>query len=227
MNVLVIAAHPDDEILGCGGTMAKHCQEGEDVHVLILAEGTTSRATSRAPEQWQSELNALAIAAKEAGRLLGTKAVELHSFPDNRMDSCELLDVVKVIEAVIQELRPTVVYTHHSGDVNIDHRRIHDAVITACRPQPHHPVKTLLFFEVPSSTEWQPPGSDPAFAPTWFVDISATLSAKMAALKVYESEMRSWPHPRSIKAVKHLAHWRGATVGVSAAEAFIVGRVLA
>ncbi|MEM9116386.1 MAG: PIG-L deacetylase family protein [Cyanobacteria bacterium P01_F01_bin.56] len=226
MNILVVAAHPDDEVLGCGGTIAKHSQQGDIVNILILAEGATSRATSRNPGQWQSELSALAIAAKEASRFLGAKAVDLHNFPDNRMDSCDLLDIVKVIEAAIQKLQPAVVYTHHSGDVNIDHRRIHDAVIAACRPQPHHPVKTLLFFEVPSSTEWQPPDSAPAFAPNWFVDISTTLADKVDALTVYESELRSWPHPRSIEAVKHLAHWRGATIGVSAAEAFIVGRII-
>ena len=226
MNILVVAAHPDDEVLGCGGAIAKHSQQGDIVNILILAEGATSRATSRNPEQWQFELSALAIAAKETSRFLGAKAVDLHNFPDNRMDSCDLLDIVKVIEAAIQKFQPTVVYTHHSGDVNIDLRRIHDAVIAACRPQPHHPVKTLLFFEVPSSTEWQPPGSAPAFAPNWFVDISTTLADKVDALTVYESELRSWPHPRSIEAVKHLAHWRGATIGVSAAEAFIVGRAI-
>lgn len=226
MNVLVVAAHPDDEVLGCGGAISKHSQQGDIVNILILAEGATSRAMHRDPDQWQAELSNLGNAADQVRQQLGAKTVHLHDFPDNRMDSCDLLDIVKVIESAIHQFQPAVVYTHHSGDVNIDHRCIHEAVIVACRPQPCHPVKTLLFFEIPSSTEWQPPGSAPAFSPNWFVDISNTLSAKIDALSVYQSEMRSWPHPRSVEAVKHLAHWRGATVGVSAAEAFIVGRIL-
>jgi LmbE family N-acetylglucosaminyl deacetylase len=116
--------------------------------------------------------------------------------------------------------------THHAGDVNIDHQRVHQAVVTACRPQPGHPVRTLLFFEVPSSTEWQPPGSAPAFTPNWFVDISSTLDCKLNALDAYAEELRVWPHPRSLQAVEALARWRGATVGVEAAEAFILGRYL-
>jgi LmbE family N-acetylglucosaminyl deacetylase len=105
----------------------------------------------------------------------------------------------------------------------VDHRVVYQAVVTACRPQPEHSVKTLLLFEIPSSTEWQPPAFSP-FAPNWFVDISATLAIKLDALAAYESELRDWPHPRSLKAVEHLARWRGATVGVEAAESFVLAR---
>ena len=226
MNVLVIAAHPDDEVLGCGATIARHCQQGDIVRVLILAEGATSRSDNRNVDQWQVELSTLAQAAHKAGEILGTETVKLHGFPDNRMDSCDLLDIVKLIEAAIQEFRHELVYTHHVGDVNIDHRLIHEAVVVACRPQPGHPVKTLLFFEVVSSTEWQPSGSAPAFIPTWFVDIADTLTVKLEALAVYESELRPWPHPRSLEAVENLARWRGASVGIKAAEAFMLGRSL-
>ena len=127
---------------------------------------------------------------------------------------------------LIAEHRPDTVFTHHVGDVNIDHRRIHEAVVTACRPQQNHPVRTLLCFEVPSSTEWQVAGSAPSFAPNYFVDISNTLDRKLAALDAYAAELRNWPHPRSRQGVEHLARWRGATVGVEASEAFMVGRVL-
>lgn len=143
------------------------------------------------------------------------------------MDTVALLDIAKIVESQIAEHQPDTVFTHHAGDLNIDHRRMHEAVVTACRPQSGYSVKTLLSFEVPSSTEWQLPGSAPPFMPNWFVDISSTLGRKLSALQAYATELRDWPHPRSIQGVKHLAHWRGATVGVDAAEAFILGRQLA
>lgn len=226
MNVLVVAAHPDDEVLGCGGVIAKHSQQGDKVNILILAEGATSRDPQCNREKLQNELSALAQAAYRASEILGVTSLTLHDLPDNRMDSCDLLDVIKVIEQGIIQYRPEIIYTHHSGDVNIDHRRIHEAVVTAARPMPGSTVKTLLFFEVASSTEWQTPGSAPTFAPNWFVDVSETLNLKLKALAAYESEMRPWPHARSIAALEHLACWRGASVGVEAAEAFILGRNL-
>ncbi|NEO35143.1 MAG: PIG-L family deacetylase [Moorea sp. SIOASIH] len=225
-TILVVAAHPDDEVLGCGATIAQHVQKGNTVNILILAEGATSRASNRDRSQWKSQLSALAVAAHKASDILGAASVTLDNFADNRMDGYELLDVIKVVEQAIDQHQPEIVYTHHSGDVNIDHRRIHEAVITACRPVPGHPVKSLLFFEIPSSTEWQPPGSAPIFAPNWFVDVTETLNLKLKALEAYQSEMRPWPHPRSLQAVEHLARWRGASVGVEAAEAFILGRQL-
>jgi len=223
---LFIAAHPDDEVLGCGGTIVKHVQNGDEVHVVILAEGVTSRDKVRERESRAGELSQLAQAAHEAGRILGVQSVELHDFPDNRMDSVDLLDVVKVVETAIDRYKPDMVYTHHAGDVNIDHRIVHQAVVAACRPLPGQCVKTLLFFEVPSSSEWQTPSSAPAFFPNYFVDISDCLNKKLQALEAYRSEMRPWPHPRSLEAVEHLAHWRGATVGVEAAEGFVLGRKL-
>jgi N-acetylglucosamine malate deacetylase 1 len=225
-NVLVIAAHPDDEVLGCGGTISKHAQQGDSVHILILAEGATSRDEQRDRTNRESELSALAIAAKQASEILGAASVSLKDFPDNRMDGCELIDIVKVIESVIARIDPQIIYTHHNGDVNIDHRCIHEAVIVACRPKPNFSVKTLVFFEVPSSTEWQTPGSAPSFNPNWFIDISDTLNLKLKALHAYSSEMCLYPHPRSIESVEYLARWRGSTVGVNAAEAFVLGRNL-
>ncbi|TYQ25769.1 PIG-L deacetylase family protein [Pseudanabaena sp. UWO310] len=224
MNILVVAAHPDDEVLGCGGAIAKHIQQGDKVHILILAEGVTSRKSERNRDDSQAELSALEIVANKASHVLGVSSLSMHDFPDNRMDSCELLDIVKFIEKSIEQYQPQIVYTHHSGDVNIDHRCIHQAVVTACRPIPNHPVHTLLFFEIPSSTEWQTTSSALPFTPNWFVDISETLVLKLEALEAYESEMRSYPHPRSLEAVEYLARWRGATIGVKAAEAFILGR---
>ena len=225
-KVLVVAAHPDDEVLGCGGTIARHSDFGDQVHVLIVAEGSTSRQQGRDRVQAGDELLALAKSAQVAGSILGAASVELLDFPDNRLDSLDRLDLNKCIEERIARYKPKCVYVHHSGDVNVDHRRLHEAVVTACRPTPGHVVKRLLSFEVASSTEWQPPGSAPAFQPSWFVDISDQWERKREALAVYSSEMRDWPHARSLEAVEHLARWRGAQVGVEAAEAFYLLRQL-
>jgi len=226
-SVLVVAAHPDDEVLGCGGTIARHADAGDQVQVLIVAEGATSRHQQLDRTQSTDELSALAQAAHKAAVILGATGVELLDFPDNRLDSLDRLDLIKQIEERIERHQPQVVYVHHAGDVNVDHRRLHEAVITACRPTPGQPVRRLLSFEVASSTEWQPPGSAPAFQPNWFVDISAQWPRKREALEAYASEMRPWPHARSIEALEHLARWRGAQVGVEAAEAFYLLRQLA
>ncbi|OLO35890.1 GlcNAc-PI de-N-acetylase [Alkalihalophilus pseudofirmus] len=225
--ILVIAAHPDDEVLGCGGTIAKHAKAGDEVHVVILAEGLTSRKNERDRTFYSNQLSKLALAAEKANKVLGVSSLKLYDLPDNRMDSIDRLDVTKLIEQIVDKHKPHIIYSHHIGDVNIDHRCIHQAVVTACRPIPFkHKVNELLFFEVPSSTEWQPSGSAHPFVPNWYVDVSETLDLKLKALKEYESEMRDWPHPRSILAVDYLAKWRGASTGVNAAEAFILGRKL-
>ena len=225
-QVLVVAAHPDDEVLGCGGTIARHADSGDQVQVLIVAEGSTSRQQKRDRSQVGDELSALAKAAQAAGSILGAAGVELLDLPDNRLDCLDRLDLIKRIEEHICHHKPECVFVHHAGDVNVDHRRLHEAVVTACRPTPGHVVKRLLSFEVASSTEWQPPGSAPAFQPNWFVDISDQWERKREALVAYSSEMRDWPHARSIKAIEHLARWRGAQVGVEAAEAFCLLRQL-
>lgn len=225
-QILVVAAHPDDEVLGCGGTIARHADVGDQVQVLIMAEGATSRQQQRDREQVGDELSALTRAAHAAGVILGAAGVELLALPDNRLDSLDLLDVIKQIETRINRYQPQAVYVHHAGDVNVDHRRLHEAVVTACRPTPGHCVKRLLSFEVASSSEWQPPGSAPTFQPNWFVDISDQWRRKRDALLAYASEMRPWPHARSLEALEHLARWRGAQVGVEAAEAFCLLRNL-
>jgi LmbE family N-acetylglucosaminyl deacetylase len=219
VKVLVVAAHPDDEVLGCGATIARHAAAGDEVRVLILAEGITSRGKS-------AGLARLRRSAQAANRRLGVRKLELGRFPDNRMDGEDLLDVVRFIERRVDAFAPALVYTHHAGDLNVDHQVTHRAVLTACRPLPGSSVVRILCFEVPSSTEWQSPAAAPTFAPNWFCDVSATLAVKLDALRAYAGEMRKWPHPRSLSAVEHLARWRGATVGVDAAEAFVLARAV-
>ena len=222
---LVVVAHPDDEALGCGGAVAELCAQGWEIHHLILAQGAASRLHTAGERACVSdEISALQQSAQQAAEVLGVKSVEFGGFPDNRMDGVDLLDIVKRIESTIEALRPIRVYTHQAWDVNVDHRMVHEAVAAATRPTPGHPVKQLLYFEVPSSTEWRASGATMAFHPNYFVDISRRLDVKRKALEAYATEMRTFPHPRSIEAVMHLAAWRGVTVGVVAAEAFQVGR---
>jgi len=226
MSYLIIAAHPDDEVLGCGGSIAKWTKAGDDVHLLIMAEGITSRDKARNIKKRKDELLILNQSLNKAGEILNVNSINLLNFPDNRMDSIDLLSIIKKIEDYVRKLKPKVIVTHHSGDLNVDHRVVYQAVITACRPQPSHPVKRIFSFEVPSATEWHSPTSNNSFIPNWFEDITVTLEQKIEALHAYESEMRKWPHPRSYEAVRHLAHWRGASVGIESAEAFEAVRVI-
>ncbi|WP_078126008.1 PIG-L deacetylase family protein [Leptospira alexanderi] len=225
--ILTVAAHPDDEILGCGATMARLSEEGYEIHILILAEGLTSRENTRDRNSKLKELGELSQTASKASEVIGAKSIEVLDFPDNRMDSIDRLDVIKVIERKIQEIRPQIIFTHYKNDLNIDHRVTSDSVITACRPYPKQVVKELYFFEVPSSTEWQVGNQSETFNPNYFVSINeAQMQKKVDALNIYKSEMREFPHVRSIEAINALVNWRGASIGVNMAEAFVVGRKL-
>ena len=224
MSILIVAAHPDDEVLGCGGSIAKWSKKGHKVHVLIMAEGATSRNSQRDRNASKKELSILAQSANNAGEILGVETVNLLDYPDNRMDSVDLIEVVKSIENYIENIKPEVIATHHFGDLNIDHQIVHSAVMTASRPQPEHVVKRILCFETQSSTEWQSPSHKQVFIPNWFEDISSTLEIKIKALDAYKSEMNSFPHSRSIKAIEYLAKLRGSIVGKNAAEAFMLMR---
>ena len=214
MRVLVIAAHPDDEVLGCGGTIARHVAAGDFVDVITFTDGVSSRSAG---------MLSRSLSATKAGEILGFRFQPLGPFSDQRMDEVALLDIVNAIERYLTDARPCVVYTHHGGDLNMDHRIVHQATLTAFRPQPGSTVKAIYAYEVPSSTEW---ASDtlPAFRPNHFVDVSSFMERKIAALQAYEEEMRPFPHPRSIEVVKSLASWRGASVGLNAAEAFMTVR---
>lgn len=225
-RVLVVAAHPDDEVLGCGGTIAKHSENGDTVKIVIVGEGATSRQRERNREGVKRELEELERATYEAAKILGAKEVINLNYPDNRLDSIDRLDIIKDIEKIIDNYQPHSVYVHHAGDVNIDHRRIHEAVVTACRPIPGRSVAELLSYEVNSSTEWQTPGSASSFQPNYFIEIEKQWQRKEKALGIYNSEMREWPHSRSIKAVEHLAAWRGTQVGKEKAEAFQLLRLI-
>jgi len=218
--VAVIAAHADDEALGCGGTVARHVAEGEFVHLVLMADGVKSRLSAA-----EADVGRRLAAMENAQTILGIKSVTLLSLSDNQMDDSPLLHTVQKLEPIMAQIRPEVVYTHHYGDLNVDHRLTHEAVMTACRPIPGQTVAEIYGFEVTSSTEWATPQKS-QFVPTLFVDISEQLPTKLKALEAYNEEMRAAPHSRCIQHTEALARHRGYSMGVDAAEAFEVYRII-
>lgn len=225
-RVLVVAAHPDDEVLGCGGTIARHAAAGDEVHVLILGEGLTARERRRDRRKSQAALAALQRSLLAAAEILGVAKVSTRSFPDNCFDTVALLDLIKAVEEEKRRVRPGIVYTHHVDDLNVDHGRVAQAVQTAFRPQPGDLKPTILAFEVPSSTEYQSPLTAQPFRPSVYVDISATLAAKCKAMAAYESEVRPYPHPRAPESLEIMARRNGIEVGLEAAERFALVRAV-
>jgi LmbE family N-acetylglucosaminyl deacetylase len=223
MNILVIAAHPDDEVLGCGATIARLAGEGHSVSILILGEGITSRLEKReyaAPEA----VAALRAQSRDVGKHLGASQVWNLNYPDNRFDTVALLEIVKSIEAHVALCQPERVYTHAGGDLNIDHSIACRATLTATRPAAGHRVREVLSYEVASSTEWAMQQFHPPFQPNVFVDVAKTLETKIQALAIYESEGRPFPHPRSAQNLRAAAqHW-GSLAGMTAAEPFVLLR---
>jgi LmbE family N-acetylglucosaminyl deacetylase len=220
MNVLVLAAHPDDELLGVGATLALHARAGDAVHAVVLAEGATSRYERK-----------MKVSLEEAGRRaaeeLGLATIRFEQFPDQRLDTVPLVDVTQRIEAIVEEVKPEVVYTHFTDDVNLDHGVVARAAWTACRPYRFPGVRRFAAFETPSSTEWGWPFQGETFAPNLYVEVTETLDAKVAALECYESELRDYPHPRSARAIRERAAYWGSLVGKTAVEPFMLLRELA
>jgi len=222
-KILIIAAHPDDEVLGCGGTIARLSKEGFEVYTLILGEGVTSRDDIRNREKREREIVKLKKQAQEVNKILGVRKVFFFDFPDNRFDTVSFLDVVKTIEKVKNEVKPDIIFTHYERDLNIDHQIAYKAVIIATRPLERETVKEIYSFEISSSTEWSYPLS---FSPDIFFDISATIGIKLKALEKYKTELRAYPHPRSLEGIELIAKVWGMKVGLEYAEAFKVVRIL-
>ena len=226
-NILVIAAHPDDEILGCGGTLNRFSEEGFDIHILILGEGITARQDVRKPDEVREKIEQLSKQAEVSANIIGAKSVEISNFPDNRFDTIPLLDIVKKVEQKKKDIQPAIVFTHNSHDLNIDHRITSKAVLTACRPLYKESVEKILAFEILSSTEWQVQQSQTVFLPNYFVSLSDKhIETKISAFKSYISEIRAMPHPRSYEAIRTLSRWRGIYSGCKYAEAFEVIRCI-
>jgi LmbE family N-acetylglucosaminyl deacetylase len=235
MKILSVVAHPDDEVLGMGGTIKKYTDSGHDVKIVFMATGifarrndkyqnSTKYATDKKTvKKMKSELERLRKDAKQATKILGVDEIEFMNFPDNEMDKVSNLEITKKIENVIGDYKPTVVYTHSPYDINIDHRILYNATITATRPMSNSNVKEVISFEVPSSTEWYFPSK---FTPNVFVDISDELPFKLRALEAYKNEIREFPHPRSMEALEIIAKRWGTVSGFMAAEAFSLVREL-
>jgi len=235
MTVLVIAAHPDDEILGMGGTIKKYTKNGNNVKIVFMATGIFARRSTnyenspkykfdkKSEKLAKKQLKKLRNDALSAAKIVGVKDVEFLNFPDNEMDLVSNLQITKKIEEIIEDYNPSVVYTHSPHDINIDHRILYNATITATRPSPSTKVKQVISYEVPSSTEWNFPLT---FSPNIFVDISKELPAKLNAMSKYKEELRKFPHPRSIEALEAIAKRWGSVSGFNAAEAFSLVRDL-
>ena len=223
---MIVVAHPDDELLGLGATMHRLIVDYQvEAHVVILGEGITSRSETRDPLRWEKELLLHRENIQQAKDAIGYHSVSVFDFPDNRFDSVALLDIIKVIENEKTVHKPEVIFTHHGGDVNIDHQRTFEAVITSCRPMQHESVKTIITFETPSGTEWRASSDPRYFIPNMFVSVSITnLDAKIKGMESYEFEKRAYPHPRSPEALKIQAQRWGVTVGYEFAEAFTIIR---
>ena len=218
-KVLIIAAHPDDETLGVGGTILKHRQNGDHVTVFIATDGVTARHDKTDLQQ---------EAAKNACEILQVNDLRFGDLPDQRLDAMPLLEVIDSVYKLVKELQPEVVYTHHGGDVNQDHRVIFNATLVAVRPVNLNPVKEVYCYEVASSTEWAPPFDHWSFKPNVYIDIDDFLEKKIEALlsysKTFQNEIPPYPHPRSATAVELYAQKRGIEVGLNAAEAFMLVR---
>ena len=213
--ILVVAAHPDDEVLGVGATVARRAATGDTVHLAILGEGISSRSGAD-----RTAVPALQDDARAVAGMLGAKSVVFGELPDNRFDTVALLDIVQRVEGWVRELDPEVVYTHHPGDLNVDHRLTFQAVLTATRPVPGCRVREVYAFEIASSTEWAFGRLAAPFSPTVFEDIASTIDLKVACLERYRGERRAFPHPRSGEALRAIARRWGSVVGLPYAEAF-------
>ena len=199
MKVLVVAAHPDDETLGCGGTIARLAHEGHEITVCISA------------------IRHLEQEARQVCEMLGVKTLLFKQFPDQEFET-EYRHIQLTIEAALKDVQPDVVYTHHYGDLNLDHQIISKAVLTATRPKPGCTVKEVYLFEVPSSTDWS---FGYTFQPNVFVELTdGQIDLKLKAMEIYQSEIHKPPHPRSRLALVSIARRWGATVGFNHAEAF-------
>ena len=232
MKILVIVAHPDDEVLGMGGTIAKHSANKDKIHVVYLTQGIKSRRSVKNQTRYEikekdekiinNEIEKLKKNALKSNKILGVKDTKFYDLPDNELDSIPRLKIIKIIEKEIERIKPEIVYTNHYGDLNIDHRLVYEACLTACRPiKSKNPQ--LITFGVISSMEWNFPNS---FNPNYFVNITNYVKLKIRAMKAYENEIRKFPHPRSIENIEITAKKMGTICGKKYSEAFEIIRII-
>jgi len=214
MRILILAAHPDDEVLGCGGSIARWNDEGHQVYVHVLSEGTTAQYDAK-------EIRTKRDASERIKDILGIREIFHDDLPDAKLDTIPVLSIAKCIEKRLDEIKPDIVFTQHIGDISQDHKAVNEATMIVGRPTPDNPIKRILSYEVPSGTEWGAIlKNDLIFKPNYFIDIEDYLQKKIDAMKEYQIELRDYPHPRSIKGIENLASYRGQMVGLNYAEAF-------
>jgi len=216
---LIIAPHPDDEVLGCGGTIRKLSEMGEDVYVLVV---------SRGKKEMYSEDQILNIRneARNAHKILGVIETRFLDFPAPDLDMVSIAEISIAISEVIWEYKIETIYLPHYGDIHHDHRVVFQSGLVAARPVNGNPVKKIFSYETLSETEWAPPLSDMAFLPTKFVNITGVFKFKLEAMTCFKSQLRDFPNPRSLKAIEAMANLRGSTVGFNYAEAFMTIRTI-
>ncbi len=217
-KILIIAAHPDDEVLGCFGTVSKMIKNGDEAYTLILSKGKTSR------NEGDKEQELLYQEMQNANALIGIKKVFQLDFPDNAFDSVPLLSIIQAIEEIKEDIKPNIIFTHFRHDINIDHQITSQAVLTAARPIKGETVKEIYFMEIPSSTEWNSFTQQTAFIPNVFSDITDTINDKINAMKLYQSELRESTYPRSLEHLKLYSKTNGIKVGLDYSENFILVR---
>jgi LmbE family N-acetylglucosaminyl deacetylase len=225
-RILIVVAHPDDEVLGLGGTMHRLISDAHvETHVVILGEGITSRSDKRDTSKWAKELSIHKENIHKAKDRIGYTSVSTYDLPDNRFDTVPLLDIIKIVDKEKSQFKPDMIFTHHGGDLNVDHRLVFQSVMTAARPMQDESVSFIVNFETPSGTEWRASTDPNHFIPNLFVPIRKhDLDAKISAMEAYEFEKRKYPHPRSPEALTILAQRWGVACGVEYAEAFSVVR---
>ena len=227
-RILIVVAHPDDELLGLGATMHRLINDySVKTHVVILGEGLTSRSLTRDSKEWTEQLLIHKTNIRSAQNEIGYHTLNTYDFPDNRFDSVDLLDIIKVIEKEKKSFIPDVIFTHHGGDLNIDHQRTFEAVVTASRPMDDETVKAIITFETPSGTEWRSNTDPRHFLPNLYISVSSkNIEAKIKGMEKYKFETRKFPHPRSPEALRILAQRWGINVGVNYAEVFSIVRII-
>lgn len=223
-KVLVIAAHPDDEVLGMGGTIAKLVKNGAIVDVLIVTDGSSSQY--RDSDHLAEIIEAKKLETRNCADVLGIRDVYYGGLPDMKLDCTPHIDINQAIEKVIDKIQPDIVFTHFWGDVNIDHQNVYKSTLVAVRPVMGQVVKELYCYRVPSSTEWTPNKADTMFMPNYFVDIEHYAEQKYKAFACYSTELRDYPHPRSVQYLRESDKAAGLRVGMYAAEEFVMLRKL-
>ncbi len=217
MKIMVIATHADDEILGCGGTIARHTAYGDEVHVLVVTRGAEDIFSAKENAVTRAEL-------KRAHKVVGIKGSYFLDFPAPKLDNVPNHKIADAIKKVLSSVKPSVVYLPHRGDIHVDHKAVYNATLVAARPTRGDYINKLLSYETLSETDWASPSAEDAFVPTVYVDISSHIETKLKAMDCYRSQLKSPPHPRSLDALRALARLRGSTVGFEWAEAFMLVR---